>query len=34
LTRLQAGGFANKSEAESFCAAVSKSGQACLVVAD
>jgi hypothetical protein len=34
LTRLQAGGFANKGEAESFCAAVSKSGQACLVVAD
>lgn len=32
LTRLQAGGFANKSEAESFCAAASKSGQACLVV--
>ncbi len=34
LTRLQAGGFANKGEAESFCAAVSKGGQACLVVAD
>lgn len=34
LTRLQAGGFANKGEAESFCAAVSKSGQACLVVTD
>lgn len=32
LTRLQAGGFANKREAESFCAAASKSGQACLVV--
>ncbi|AJA09310.1 sporulation related protein [Sphingopyxis fribergensis] len=32
LTRLQAGGFATKREAESFCAAVSKSGQACLVV--
>lgn len=32
LTRLQAGGFANKGEAESFCAAASKSGQACLVV--
>jgi cell division septation protein DedD len=32
LTRLQAGGFANKGEAESFCAAASKSGQACMVV--
>lgn len=32
LTRLQAGGFANKGEAESFCAAVRKGGQACLVV--
>jgi hypothetical protein len=32
LTRLQAGGFANKAEAESFCAAVRKDGQACLVV--
>jgi uncharacterized protein len=32
LTRLQAGGFANKGEAESFCATVRKGGQACLVV--
>ncbi|MBB6425396.1 SPOR domain-containing protein [Sphingopyxis sp. JAI128] len=32
LTRLQAGGFANKGEAESFCAAMRKDGQACLVV--
>lgn len=32
LTRLQAGGFANKGEAESFCASVRKDGQACLVV--
>lgn len=32
LTRLQAGDFANKREAESFCATVRKSGQACLVV--
>ncbi|MBE1526549.1 cell division septation protein DedD [Sphingopyxis sp. OAS728] len=32
LTRLQAGGFANKGEAESFCAAASKGGQACMVV--
>ena len=32
LTRLQAGGFANKAEADAFCASVSKSGQACLVV--
>ena len=32
LTRLQAGGFANKAEADSFCAALRKSGQACLVV--
>ncbi len=32
LTRLQAGGFANKGEAESFCASVRKGGQACLVV--
>ncbi|KTE00219.1 hypothetical protein ATE76_24945 [Sphingopyxis sp. H093] len=32
LTRLQAGGFANKGEAESFCASVRKSGQACLVM--
>ncbi|WP_447952702.1 SPOR domain-containing protein [Sphingopyxis chilensis] len=32
LTRLQAGGFANKGEADSFCASLRKSGQACLVV--
>ena len=32
LTRLQAGGFENKAEADAFCASVSKSGQACLVV--
>lgn len=32
LTRLQAGGFASKAEAESLCATVSKNGQACLVV--
>jgi len=32
LTRLQAGGFANKGEAETFCAAVGKGGQACMVV--
>lgn len=32
LTRLQAGDFATRAEAESFCAAVSKGGQACLVV--
>ncbi|WP_235587888.1 SPOR domain-containing protein [Sphingopyxis sp. H115] len=32
LTRLQAGGFANKGEADSFCAAMRKDGQACLVV--
>ncbi|OHD10160.1 SPOR domain-containing protein [Sphingopyxis sp. RIFCSPHIGHO2_12_FULL_65_19] len=32
LTRLLAGGFANKGEAESFCAATRKSGQPCLVV--
>jgi len=32
LTRLQAGGFANRNEAESFCATVRKDGQACLVV--
>ena len=32
LTRLQAGGFATKGDAESFCAAVRKNGQACLVV--
>lgn len=32
LTRLQAGGFASKGDAESFCAAVRKGGQSCLVV--
>ncbi|MFN4097627.1 MAG: SPOR domain-containing protein [Sphingomonas sp.] len=32
VTRLQTGGFANKGEANNFCAALSKSGQACLVV--
>jgi cell division septation protein DedD len=32
LTRLLAGGFANKGEAESFCASVRKGDQACLVV--
>ena len=32
LTRLQAGGFATKGEAESFCASVRKGDQACLVV--
>jgi cell division septation protein DedD len=32
LTRLQAGGFADKAEADAFCASVSKDGQACLVV--
>ncbi|MFZ5724817.1 MAG: SPOR domain-containing protein [Pseudomonadota bacterium] len=32
LTRLQAGGFATRGEAESFCAALRKDGQACLVV--
>ena len=32
LTRLQAGGFANKGEAETFCSSVRKGGQACLVV--
>src|SRR3546814_12147129 len=32
LTRLQAGGFANKGEAESFCASVRKGGQACLEI--
>lgn len=32
LTRLQAGGFATKGEAESFCAALRKDGQACLVI--
>lgn len=32
LTRLQAGGFASKAEAESFCATLRKGGQACLVM--
>lgn len=32
LTRLQAGGFADKGAADSFCAAVRKDGHACLVV--
>ncbi len=32
LTRLQAGGFANKEAADSFCATVRKGGQACLVI--
>lgn len=32
LTRLQAGGFASKGEAESFCASLRKDRQACLVV--
>lgn len=32
LTRLQAGDFASKTEAEAFCATVKKDGQACLVV--
>lgn len=32
VTRLQAGGFASKAEAENLCATVRKSGQACLVV--
>jgi TPR repeat protein len=32
LTRLQAGDFANKGEADAFCASVRKDGQACLVV--
>ena len=32
VTRLQTAGFANKGEANNFCAALSKSGQACLVV--
>jgi cell division septation protein DedD len=31
VTRLQTGGFANKGEANNFCAALNKSGQACLV---
>ena len=33
VTRLQAGGFAGKGDAESFCAALRKGGQACMVVA-
>lgn len=33
LTRLQAGGFAGKADAESFCATVRKGGQACMVMA-
>lgn len=33
VTRLQAGGFANKGQAESLCATVRKGGQACMVVA-
>jgi cell division septation protein DedD len=33
VTRLQAGGFAAKSDAETFCATVRKGGQACMVVA-
>lgn len=32
VTRLQTAGFANKGEANNFCAALNKSGQACLVV--
>lgn len=32
VTRLQTAGFANKGEVDNFCAALSKSGQACLVV--
>ncbi|MBK6414493.1 SPOR domain-containing protein [Sphingopyxis sp.] len=32
VTRLQTGGFANKGEANNFCAALTKGGQACLVV--
>jgi cell division septation protein DedD len=32
ITRLQAGGFASKAEAEKLCATVRKDGQACLVV--
>lgn len=32
LTRLQAGGFASKAAAESFCATLRKGGQGCLVV--
>lgn len=32
VTRLQAGGFSGKADAETFCAALRKDGQACLVV--
>lgn len=32
LTRLQAGGFANKGAADNFCATVRKGGQACMVI--
>lgn len=32
VTRLQAAGFAGKADAETFCAALRKDGQACLVV--
>lgn len=32
VTRLQAGGFANKGQAENFCATIRKGGQACMVV--
>lgn len=32
LTRLQAGGFASKGEAESFCTTMKKGGQPCMVV--
>lgn len=32
VTRLQTAGFANKGEANNFCAVLNKSGQACLVV--
>src|SRR3546814_20178125 len=31
LTRLQAGGFASKAEAQSFCATMKQGGQSCLV---
>ena len=32
VTRLQTGGFANKGQAENFCATIRKGGQACMVV--
>ena len=32
VTRLQAGGFASKGDAENLCATVRKGGQACMVV--